>query len=198
MENYDRYQTETSEFLEKKGIMYYLVRIQSDKKLLPFISQIKGKKILDAGPGSGRYTRLLLNDNEVVGVDRNPHLCKLPIKLHEGDAARFAELVETHSFDMVFSTWMTEYLNPQQLSDFFKQARLVLKENGELATTIVSKYGFGYLYITAAGLLRGISKYNYSKREVCDKLREAGFKEISIIDLSSWAGIPWAYLVTAK
>jgi SAM-dependent methyltransferase len=198
MENYDRYQTETSEFLEKKGIMYYLVRIQSDKKLLPFISQIKGKKILDAGPGSGRYTRLLLNYNDVVGVDRNPHLCKLPIQLHEGDAARFAELVETHSFDMVFSTWMTEYLNPQQLSDFFKQARLVLKENGELATTIVSKYGFGYLYITAAGLLRGISKYNYSKREVCDKLREAGFKEISIIDLSSWAGIPWAYLVTAK
>jgi SAM-dependent methyltransferase len=178
--------------------MDYLVRIPSDKKLLPIISQIKGKKILDAGPGTGRYTKLLLKDNEVVGIDRNPHLCRLPIKVHHGDATRFAELVEAHSFDTVFSTWMTEYLNPQQLNDFFKQARIVLKENGEIVTTIVSKYGFGYLYITAARLLRGISKYNYSKREVCDKLREAGFKEISIVNLGSWLGIPWAYLVTAK
>jgi len=198
MANYDRYKAETAESYEKKGIMYYLVRIQSDRKLLPFISQIKGKKILDAGPGSGRYTKLLLQDNEVVGIDRNPHLCKLPIKLHEGDATQLSQIVGARGFDMVFSTWMTEYLNPQQLSDFFKQARVVLKENGEIVTTVVSKYGFGYLYITAARLLRGISKYNYSKREVCDKLREAGFKEILIIDLNSWLGIPWAYLVTAK
>ncbi|MGA2323251.1 MAG: class I SAM-dependent methyltransferase [Sedimentisphaerales bacterium] len=198
MANYDRYKTVTAESLEKKDVMYYLVRILSDRKLIPFISQIKEKKILDVGPGSGRYTKLLLNDNEVVGIDRNPHLCKLPIKLHEGDATRFAELVEAHSFDMVFSTWMTEYLNPEQLDDFFKQARFALKENGEIVTTIVSKYGFGYLYITAARLLRGISKYNYSKREICDKLREAGFKEILIIDLNSWMGIPWAYVVIAS
>ena len=59
MENYDRYKMETAESYEKKGLMYYLVRIQSDRKLLPFISQIKGKKILDAGPGSGQYTKLL-------------------------------------------------------------------------------------------------------------------------------------------
>ena len=177
--------------------MYYLVRIQSDRKLLPFISQIKGKKILDVGPGSGRYTKLLLNDNEVVGIDRNPHLCRLPIKVLQADATQFVGLVGAQSFDMVFSTWMTEYLNPEQLSDFFKQAKMALKQEGKIATTIISKYGFGFLYITAAGLLRGISKCNYSKREVCKKLREAGFKEISIINLNSWLGIPWAYMVIA-
>jgi len=90
--------------------MDYLVRIPSDKKLLPLISQIKGKRIPDVGPGTGRCTRLLLKDNEVVGIDRNPHLCRLPIKVHQGDATQFAQLVETHSFDTVFSTWMTECL----------------------------------------------------------------------------------------
>jgi ubiquinone/menaquinone biosynthesis C-methylase UbiE len=198
MANYDRYKTETAESYEKKCLMDYLVRIPSDKKLVPFVSQIKGKKILDVGPGSGRYTKFLLHDNEVVGIDRNPHLCKLPIKVLQGDATQFSQLVETQSFDMVFSTWMTEYLNPQHLRDYFKHARVVLKENGELVTTIISKNGFGCLYITAARMLRGVSKYNYRKSEVSDILHEAGFKEITIIDLNSWLGIPWAYLVTAK
>jgi ubiquinone/menaquinone biosynthesis C-methylase UbiE len=198
MANYDRYKTETAESYEKKCLMDYLVRIPSDKKLVPLVSQINGKKILDVGPGTGRYTKLLLQDNEVVGIDRNPHLCRLPIKVLQGDAAQFSQLVEAHSFDMVFSTWMTEYLSPQQLKEFFKQVRVVLKENGEIVTTIISKNGFGCLYITAARMLRGVSKYNYSKKQVCDILREAGFKEISIVNLNSWLGIPWAYLVTAK
>ena len=197
MANYDRYKAQTAESYENRCLMDYLVRIPSDRKLIPFISQIKGGKILDVGLGSGRYTKLLLNDNEVVGIDRNPHLCRLPIKVHQGDATQLAQLVEAHSLDMVFSTWMTEYLNPQQLSTFFQQARMAIKQGGELVTTIISKKGFGFLYITAAGLLRGVSKYNYSKRELQDKLREAGFKEISIVNLRSWLGIPWAYLVIA-
>jgi len=198
MENYDRYKQETAESYERRCLMDYLVRIPSDKKLIPIILQIKGKKILDVGPGSGRYTKLLLTDNEVLGIDRNPHLCKLPIKVLQADATQFIGLIGPQSFDMVFSTWMTEYLNPEQLSEFFKQAKMAIKQDGLLVTTIVSKHGFGCLYITAAGLLRGVKKYNYSKRIVSDKLREAGFKEISIVNLNSWLGIPWAYLVTAK
>jgi ubiquinone/menaquinone biosynthesis C-methylase UbiE len=198
MANYERYKQETAESYEKKCLMDYLVRIPSDKKLLPIISKIKGKKILDVGPGTGRYTKILLNDNDVIGIDRNPHLCRVPIKVLSADATQFVGLVGPQSFDTVFSTWMTEYLNPEQLSVFFQQARIAIKQGGELVTTIVSKHGFGFLYITAAGLLRGVSKYNYSKREVSDKLRDAGFKEISIVNLNSWLGIPWAYLVTAK
>jgi ubiquinone/menaquinone biosynthesis C-methylase UbiE len=198
MANVDRYKAQTAESYEKKCLMDYLVRIPSDKKLVPLISQIKGKKILDVGPGTGRYTKLLLSNNEVIGIDRNPHLCRLPIKVLQADATQFVGLVGSQSFDMVFSTWMTEYLNPQQLGTFFRQAKAAIKQGGELVTTIVSKHGFGFLYITAAKMIRGIDKYNYSKREVCDILREAGFKEISIVNLSSWLGIPWAYLVTAK
>lgn len=198
MENYDRYQTETPESYEKKGIMDYLVRIPSDKKLIPMIGQIKGKRILDVGLGTGLYTKLLLKDNEVVGVDQNPHLCRLPIKVLRGDAAKLAELVEAHSFDIVFSMWMTEYLNPQQLSSFFRQAKIVLGDNGTLMSTVISKYGVGFTYIAAAKLLRGVRKYNYTKKQVAAELTKAGFANIEITDVSSWLGIPWAYMATAK
>jgi ubiquinone/menaquinone biosynthesis C-methylase UbiE len=198
MANYDRYKAETAESYEKRCLMDYLVRIPSDKKLVPIISQIKGKKILDVGPGTGRYTSLLLKDNEVVGIDQNPHLCRLPIKVHQGDATQLAQLVEAHSFDMVFSTWMTEYLNPQQLITFFRQAKIAIKQGGELVTTIVSKHGFGFLYITAAKMIRGTDKYNYTKKYAADMLKDAGFVDIEIINLDSWFHIPWAYLVIAR
>jgi SAM-dependent methyltransferase len=198
MENYDRYKTATAESYEKKGVMDYLVRIPSDKRIIPLISAIKGKKVLDVGLGTGLYTRLLLKDNEVVGVDRNPHLCRLPIKVLHGDATQLVELVGTESFDVVFSMWMTEYLSPEQLSGFFRQAKKVLRTNGKMMSTIISKYGFGFMYVTAARLLRGIGKYNYCKRNVCDKLREAGFADVSIVNLTSWLRVPWAYLVIAQ
>jgi ubiquinone/menaquinone biosynthesis C-methylase UbiE len=198
MANYDRYKAETAESYEKRCLMDYLVRIPSDKKLVPIILQIKGKKILDVGPGTGRYTSLLLKDNEVVGIDRNPHLCRLPIKVLQSDATQFVGLVGARSFDTVFSTWMTEYLNPEQLSTFFKQARMALKENGELVTTIVSKCGFGFLYINAAKMIRGTDKYNYTKKTVANMLKEAGFADIKIINLDSWLHIPWAYLIVCR
>jgi ubiquinone/menaquinone biosynthesis C-methylase UbiE len=198
MENYERYQTTTAESFDKKCIMDYLARIPSDKKLIPLIGGIKGKKILDVGLGTGRYTRLLLNDNKIVGVDQNPHLCRLPIKVHQGDATQLAGLVGDERFDVVLSTWMTEYLNAQQLQQFFNAARKVLKDDGLLMTTIISKRGLGRLYITAAKMIRGIDKYNYTGKRVTDMLKEAGFAEIEIVNLSSWLYVPFAYLVVAR
>jgi ubiquinone/menaquinone biosynthesis C-methylase UbiE len=197
MENFDRYKTVTAESYEKKDIMDYLVRVPSDRTLVPLISQIKGKKILDAGPGTGHYTRMLLKDNGIVGVDQNPHLCRLPITVHKGDATKLTELVGGEKFDVVLSTWMTEYLDGQQLQEFFNEARKVLKDDGRLITTIISKYGLGWLYITAAKMIRGINKYNYTGKRVTDMLKGAGFTDIEIVNLNSWLYVPWAYLVVA-
>ncbi len=198
MANYDRYKEETAQTYEKKCLMDYLVRIPSDRKLMPFLSQIKDKKILDVGLGSGRYTKLLFKDNEITGIDQNPHLCSLPIKVLQGDATNLGQLVESKNFDVVFSTWMTEYLSPGQLRAFFKQAKEVLNGKGQLITTIISKCGFGFLYITAARTIRKTDKHNYRKKEVINLLKEAGFKDIKIINLSSWLYVPWAYLVIAR
>jgi cyclopropane fatty-acyl-phospholipid synthase-like methyltransferase len=198
MENYDRYKTETAQSYEKKGVMDYLVRIPSNKKLLPLIDNIKGKKVLDVGLGTGWYTKLLLKNNSVIGIDRNPHLCSLPIKIYQGDATQIGKLAGNEKFDVVFSTWMTEYLNPKQLITFFSQSKSLLKENGRLMTTVISKCGFGFLYITAAKMIRGIVKYNYSKKQITDMLKGVGFVDIEIINLSSWLNIPWAFIVVAK
>jgi len=200
MKNYERYINTTAEEYQKeneKTLMYYLFRIPSNKILLPLIDNIKGKKVLDVGLGTGWYTKLLFKDNNVIGIDRNPHLCSLPIKVHQGDATQLCELAGDEKFDVVFSTWMTEYLNEGQLQQFFSEAKKTLKDNGRLMTTVISKCGFGFLYITAAKTIRGIVKYNYSRKQVLDMLREAGFADIKIINLSSWLYIPWAYVVVA-
>lgn len=178
--------------------MNYLAKIPSDKKLIPLISQIKDKDILDVGLGTGYYTRLLIENNNVTGVDQNPHLCKLPIKVYKGDATELSSLVGQEKFDIVLSTWMTEYLDEGQLSGFFTESKKVLKDDGMLITTVISKYGLGFVYITLAKILKGTDKYNYHKKQIVAKLKEAGFADIEIIRLDSWLYVPWAYMAIAQ
>jgi SAM-dependent methyltransferase len=198
MKNYERYLKTTAEEYDKKTIMSYFCRIPSDRKIIPMLSDFADKRILDVGLGSGYYTRYLVERNDVVGVDQNPHLCKLDVPVHKGDAAELSALVGGEKFDIVFSVWMTEYLDEEQLDGFFVESKKVLNSGGRLITTVISKYGFGFLYITMAGMVRGIDKYNYQKKKIIAKLKAAGFADIQIIKLDSWLFIPWAYLVIAQ
>jgi SAM-dependent methyltransferase len=198
MKNYDRYLETSSEDYDKKTIMSYFCRVPSDRKIFPLLSELADKKILDVGLGTGYYSRLLIGRNSVVGIDQNPHLCRLAIEVHEGDATKLSELVKDEKFDIVVSTWMTEYLDDKQLGSFFSESKKVLVDGGKLITTVISKYGFGFLYVTAAKLLRGIDKYNYRKEQVIGRLKEAGFTKIEIVSLNSWLGVPWAYMVIAR
>ncbi len=139
-----------------------------------------------------------MQNNDVVGLDRNIHLCKLPIRLYEGDATEITKLLKNEKFDLVISMWMTEYLNPDQLTAFFAEAKKALTQEGKLITTVISQYGLGFLYITLAKKLRKIDKFNYNKTQIMEKLKQAGFDRIEIIDLDSHLRIPWAYLVVAQ
>ena len=197
MKNYERYLKTTAEEYDKKTIMSYFCRIPSDRRIIPLLADLADKKILDVGLGSGYYTRYLVEKNTVVGVDQNPHLCKLDVPVHKGDATELSALVNEEKFDIIFSAWMTEYLDEEQLDGFFVESKKVLKDDGRLITTVISKYGFGFLYITMAGMLRGIDKYNYPRKQIIAKLKEAGFADIEIIRLDSWLFVPWAYLVIA-
>jgi hypothetical protein len=67
-----------------------------------------------------------------------------------------------------------------------------------LMTTMISKYGFGFLYVAAAKLIRSIDKYNYKQKKVVNMLEDTGFCDIEIINLYSWLYVPWAYLVVAQ
>lgn len=67
MENYERYKNVTADSYEKKGVMYYLCQILSDKKIIPLLSKIENKKIIDIGCGSGYYTKFL-KDIKIINL----------------------------------------------------------------------------------------------------------------------------------
>jgi len=198
MKNYDRYRDMTAQDYDKKTLMSWFCSVPANRKILPLLSEIKNKKILDVGLGTGFYTRSLLKNNEIVGLDRNIHLCKLPVRLYEGDATEITKLLKNEKFDLVISMWMTDYLNPDKLSTFFAESKKVLKPSGKLMTTIISRYGFGFVYIHLARTVRKIDKYNYNKTEITEKLKQAGFTSIEIINLTTWLKVPCAYLTIAE
>lgn len=195
---HNRYLNYTPESYEKQGIMTWLCRMPADRKLVPAISHITGKHILDVGLGTGDYTRLLLDNNTVVGVDQNPHLCKLPIKVYKGDATELSKLVGGEKFDIVLSTWMTDYFDGEKLQQFFNEAKKVLKAGGSLMTTTIRPNGWGLIYLFLARYWRKVDKHGCAKKRVVEKLKKAGFNDIQLINLNSWLGVPWACLVIAK
>lgn len=198
MKNFERYKTVSAVDYDRKDVMYYLCRVPSDKKILPLIAKIKNKKVLDVGIGTGYYSKYLLKQNNVCGIDQNPHLNELPVSVYKANASDFAKSVVGQEFDIVLSTWMTEYLGKNQLIRFFSESRKVLKQNGQLITTIVLPKGIGWLYIKMAKYFKGISKYYYSADQTTELLQRVGFNDIKIINLKSQVGLPWAILVIAS
>ncbi|MHC4396446.1 MAG: class I SAM-dependent methyltransferase [Planctomycetota bacterium] len=197
MVGHERYKKITAKQYDRKTLMYYLCRIPANRNLIPAIRRIENKKVLDVGLGTGSYTKLLLDRNTVVGIDRNPHLCELPITVHSGDATELSTLVEGEKFDVVLSTWMTDYLNAEQLQKFFAEAKAVLNDSGRLMVTFPNTYGFGFFYVRIARLIRKVEKYTHCKKKVTEMLSSRGFKNIEFINLNSWF-FPWAYLVIAE
>ncbi len=198
MIGHERYQGMTAAQYDKKTLMHYLCRIPADKRLLPAVRSIEHKRVLDVGLGTGGYTRLLLEqDNEVVGVDQHPHLCLLPITVHAGDAGELSRLVGEDRFDIVLSTWMTDYLDARHLQDFFTQAKAVLRPNGRLMTTVIERYGFGAFYTTVAKYVRGVDKFTHPRQAVRRMLCAAGFTDIEFTALRAWV-VPWAHWVVAR
>jgi len=200
MINYERYSSVKPEEYGKKGVMYYLCRKPSDKKIIPIISRIKNKKVLEVGFGTGYYTTTFIkNKCKVTGVDINPHLGKnLRIKIIKAKADKFSNHLKNEKFDVVASFWMTEYLDENQLEKYLKESKKVLKKEGKLITTIISNRGLGWFYVILAMFIRKIRKYGYKNEAIRYKIEKSGFKKINLIKLNSWLGVPWAYLIIAK
>jgi len=200
MKNYNRYKSISSEQYEKKGIMYYLCRKPSDKKIFSIIEKIKNKKVLEVGIGTGYYTKTFLkNKCDVTGVDINPHLGRnLGIKIVKAKADDFSKKFRNEKFDVVASFWMTEYLNEEQLEGFLRESKNVLKKKGVLITTIISNKGLGWIYTFLAKKIKGIDKYGYSEMKIKSCLKEKSFDDNGMIKLNSWLGISWACFITTE
>lgn len=198
MTGYERYEGTTGKQCVKKTLMYYVCRVPANRQLIPAVRRIENKKVLDVGLGSGYYTELLLDKNKVVGIDQNPHLCELPITVHKGDATELNSIVRGEKFDVVLSTWMTDYLNGEQVQKFLTEAKAVLNDGGKLMATFPDTHGLGFFYVRAARYIRGVDKHTYAKKQVIEKLKAAGFTNIEIVKLNSWLHVPWAFLAIAQ
>jgi ubiquinone/menaquinone biosynthesis C-methylase UbiE len=103
--------------------------------LLPYINLAKGKKVLDAGAGTGRIAIKLQNGGaNVTALDISPEmLAKLKKKNHhiktvEGDMEQMP--FEDESFDMVFSSLAIVHL--KKVDTFLDECYRVLKNGGLL------------------------------------------------------------------
>ena len=104
-------------------------------KLKPYIAEASGKKVLDAGAGTGRITlRLQESGASVTALDISPEmLAKLhqkhpEIETVEGDME--AMPFEDESFDMVFSSLALVHL--KKVEPFLDECYRVLKDGGKV------------------------------------------------------------------
>ena len=196
MHNYDRYQNYTENKYNKKGISWLLMKKQADKRLIPYVKNIKKEKILEVGPGYGYYTRYLLkNGNSVSGVDINPELgANIGIEIMKGRADQLQEIVHD-KYDRVCSFWMTEYLDELQMKKFMQQSIALLNHEGVFATTVILNRGLGWIYITLARM-KGVRKFCYSIKKMEEMLGEVG--KVRIVPLNTVFHIPFAVLIEVE
>lgn len=110
--------------------------------LLKIIPPVKGRKVLDAGCGTGSLTEWLLDQGaEVIGVDASPHMLEQAkkriqnraiLKLH--DLKEPLSFIEDDSLDLVVSSLVMHYI--YNVESVFRELYRVLKPEGDLVFSI--------------------------------------------------------------
>lgn len=194
--NYDRYRDSNEQKYNKKTFSYYLMRQPVDKILIPYVSGISHKKVLEVGIGYGYYTKYYINNNnQITGLDANAQMgVNIGVKVIQGFANQLKEKI-CDKYQCILSFWMTEYLSYTELKAFIEQGIEMTEEGGIFATTIILKKGLGRFYIDMASL-RGVKKYNYTLEQVENIVGNQYRKRIT--PLNSVCGIPFAILLEVE
>jgi SAM-dependent methyltransferase len=110
--------------------------------LLKLIPPVKGRRVLDAGCGTGSLTEWLVNNGaEVIGVDASPHMLEYAkkriqnraiLKLH--DLRESLSFIEDDSLDLVASSLVMHYID--NLGSVFEEFYRILKPGGSMVFSI--------------------------------------------------------------
>ena len=108
------------------------------KALKPYIDEAKGKKVLDAGAGTGRVSlRLHKTGAEVTALDISPEMLGILERKEPGIKTALGDMthmpLEDESFDMVFSSLALVHLKKTQVTPFLDECYRVLKDGGKMA-----------------------------------------------------------------
>lgn len=110
----------------------------------PLLPDVRGKRVLDLGCGTGHFTFLLeaLGPLELVGVDLSPAMLALAKKkaAEKGSAARFIHgdacaYRPERLFDLIFSSTLTHYI--ERLDAFFVHVAEMLTEGGVCVLSVM-------------------------------------------------------------
>ena len=196
--NYERYDQLGWESYEKKSLLSILIGKKCDTIIGEVIVGIKGKKILELGCGTGRYTKIYDKSNAIKCIDINPHLFKLSnVPLIKGNVAELDKLLNNEErFDYITSFWMSEYLNEKEIEQTLTKSRKFLALNGLIIFTFISDGLIGRLYIAGAGIKK-IVKYKYSSDKMHKIIGNAGLEIVKNIPVKRF-GFELGKLVILK
>lgn len=167
----------------------YLNSFEADK-LLPILGEIKNKKILDVGAGTGRLAVELFNQGaEVTALDVSEEMLKIlsyknkKVKTVVGDAENLP--FEDGVFDMVVATFLIVHLKDP--ARFFDEAYRVLKDGGRLIVTNINQKEAPPVK-TPQGEIK-IESYYHRPEKVKELLEELAFeieKEVFVKEKDVW------------
>ncbi len=110
-------------------------------------TRCRGKRVLDAGCGSGYGTRILGRQaKECLGVDSDPQAVRLAESLFEDTDVRFAvgdvtglDELEEEAFDGVVALEVLEHLPPESISAFMQAVQRVLSPEGIFVVSVANR-----------------------------------------------------------
>ncbi len=105
--------------------------------LNPYIEAAEGKKVLDAGAGTGRVSlRLHQAGAQVTALDISPDMLAILEKKEPGIETVMGDMLSMpfgdESFDMVFSSLAMVHLKKTELTPFLDECYRVLNDDGQL------------------------------------------------------------------
>lgn len=185
------------------AIGYNLAALVYDKKetylnsfekgqLIPLLGDVKGKKILDVGAGTGRVSIPLAHKGaHVTALDVSAKMLdvlkqkakRLPIEILIGDAEALSFPDDT--FDIVVAAFLIVHLkNPQR---FFDEVYRVLKDNGIFLLTNINQKNPPVINTKEGDIV--IESFYHRPDHVRDMLEELAFsitKEEIVKENSIW------------
>lgn len=114
------------------------------RKLDDFFRDIKGKKVLDIGCGTGRIIPdLLEKEAKVTGADVSTEMLKIAVKKFPNSTFVKADIRELpfkdDSFDIVISAFVIVHLKQCELEEAFNEVYRVLKPGGSFILTNINQ-----------------------------------------------------------
>jgi len=121
--------------------------LEQRPKAVEMLGNIYGKKVIDAGCGTGFVTRMIARKGaRVTGIDISEKMLdiarefeeKIPlgISYEYGDIAKTNTTYNENSYDAISCTGVVHFLYPQEYKSFLQEARKLLKKDSPLVISL--------------------------------------------------------------